>query len=375
MGGAFFYAFAIVQIPLGLLLDRVGAKGTMVFLNLIGVLGALIFSSAEGPYGAFLGRALLGIGMAANLMGSLKLFTHWFDLRRFATFSGLLISLGTLGSLAATSPLALLVRALGWRQAFLALATLHALLILSLVLMVRETPSRKASAGRRSSAEAEERSGSLLSLKTLFRDRNYWAISWSIFLRYGAFASIQALWAGPFLMTCLGLSPIPAGNVLLMLSLGLILGAPVGGLVSDRLLRSRKRALVLAMGGSAASILVWGLWPSRGSLYLLGGVLFINGFFNAFNQISYAHIRELMPSHMSGTAMAGINVFTMSGAGVFIHALGEVIALAEPVFQDPCGVYRLAFVICAGAVTASLLLYTLTRDAEVPGSRTKLPAP
>ncbi|MCF8062268.1 MAG: MFS transporter, partial [Deltaproteobacteria bacterium] len=323
VGGAFFYAFALVQLPLGLLLDRAGAKRTMIILNLTGMLGAFLFSIADGLATAVLGRILIGVGMASNLMGSLKLFTHWFDLRRFATLSGLLVSLGTLGTLAATSPLVFLSQALGWRSAFQCLAAFHGLLVLALALLVHESPSgRPAGALDAADIATSRKTPSPHPLGTLFRSGSYWAISWSIFLRYGALASIQALWAGPFLMVCLGFSQVRAGNILLMLSVGFILGAPAGGFVSDRILRSRRKAVSLAMACSAAAILALSRWPVHAAPLLLGTLLFINGFFNSFNQISYAHIRELMPPDMSGTAMTGINVFTMAGAGVFVHGLG-----------------------------------------------------
>jgi predicted MFS family arabinose efflux permease len=366
VGGAFFYAFALVQLPLGLLLDRAGAKRTMILLNLTGMLGALLFSTSCGLWTAVLGRTLIGVGMAANLMGSLKLFTHWFDLRRFATLSGLLVSMGTLGTLGATSPLVFLSQALGWRSAFQCLAAFHGLLVLALALLVREAPP--AGQGRGADSEgvsAHPEPGASNALGILFRNPNYWAISWSIFLRYGAFASIQALWAGPFLMTCLGFSQVRAGNILLMLSVGFILGAPAGGLVSDRLLRSRRNAVSLAMACSAAAILVLSRWPVHAAPVFLGALLFVNGFFNGFNQISYAHIRELMPPSMSGTAMTGINVFTMAGAGLFVHGLGEIISRLENGGGGECGLVRLVFVICFAAVASSALLYRFTRDAPV----------
>ena len=366
VGGAFFYAFALVQLPLGLLLDRAGAKRSMVLLNLTGMLGALLFSVSGGLWTAVLGRTLIGVGMAANLMGSLKLFTHWFDLRRFATLSGLLVSLGTLGTLGATSPLVFLSQTLGWRSAFQCLAAFHGLLVLALALLVREAPP--AGQGRAvdsGAVAAPPEPGPFRALRILFRNPNYWAISWSIFLRYGAFASIQALWAGPFLMSCLGFSQVRAGNILLMLSVGFILGAPAGGLISDRLLRSRRNAVSLAMACSAAAILVLSRWPVHAAPLLLGTLLFFNGFFNGFNQISFAHIRELMPPAMSGTAMTGINVFTMAGAGLFVHGLGEIISGLDHGGAGECGLIRLVFVICFAAVAASALLYRFTRDAPL----------
>jgi MFS family permease len=165
-------------------------------------------------------------------------------------------------------------------------------------------------------------------------------------------------------MTCLGFSQVRAGNILLMLSLGFILGAPAGGWVSDRVLRSRRTAVSLAMACSAAAIFVLSRWPVNAAPLLLGALLFFNGFFNSFNQISFAHIRELMPPSMSGTAMTGINVFTMAGAGLFVHGLGEVISHLENTGDGECGLYRLVLVICFAAVGASALLYGFTRDVH-----------
>jgi sugar phosphate permease len=165
-------------------------------------------------------------------------------------------------------------------------------------------------------------------------------------------------------MTCLGFSQVRVGNFLLMLSLGFIMGSTAGGWVSDRVLRSRRKAVSLAMACSAAAILTLSRWPSHAAPLLLGTLLFVNGFFNGFNQISYAHIRELMPPSMSGTAMTGINVFTMAGAGLFVHGLGEVISQIERPVEGECGLYRLILLICFAAVAASALLYGFTRDAR-----------
>lgn len=361
IGAVFFYSFALVQFPIGLLLDRVGGKKTMIWLNLVGVAGALVFAASTGFSGALLGRALLGVGMAANFMGTLKLFSQWFRVDRFATLTGAVTSMGMLGSLLAATPLALLAQALTWRGSFLALAGVNLALIAALSFLVTERPAQ--AEGGPAPAPPEPPPSIREAFATLFGSWSYWAISLSIFVRYGAFASIQALWAGPFLMTYLGLGPVAAGNVILMLSVGFVTGAPLGGLLSDRVLKSRKRSVMagLLMGGSAAFVLSQ---FTEGRVILLGLVFFVMGFFNSFGQTSYAHIRELMPSRMSGMAMSGINFFTMMGGGLFIHALGFVIGGVER--TSPGAGYQTAFLICSMALFSGLLLYSTTRDAR-PG--------
>ncbi|MCP4667575.1 MAG: MFS transporter [Deltaproteobacteria bacterium] len=364
LGAAFFYAFALIQLPLGPILDRIGAKTTMIFLNLIGVLGTLVFASAQGLTGGVMGRALLGVGMAANLMGTLKLLTHWFSPRKFASLTGLALSLGTLGSLAATTPLALLVEALGWRGSFFALASLNLFLTICLFFFVQDRPSDR-QVDVEASPDATASFPLAASIKRLFSSWSFWAISFSIFFRYGAFASIQALWAGPFLIQYLGLSPVTAGNLLLIISIAFIIGSPTGGMLSDRVFRTRKWIVFIASLITSAAVFALSRWQGTSFLPLLGTLFFILGFFASFNPISYAHIKELMPEEMSGTAMTGINFFTMIGAGIFIHGLGGVI---KQVGGDAAGggeAYGAAFLICSVALFMSAGLYFTTRDSRI----------
>jgi len=355
LGSAFFYAFALIQLPLGLLLDRAGARITMVALNILGILGAVILANGDNVVDGVIGRILMGLGMAANFMGPLKLLTHWFSLKKFATVSGLLVSIGSLGSIAATSPLAFLVEELGWRDTFRSLAGVHFLLIVCFLLVVRDKPDTAVS-------EKTFQPSPLISIKRLFSNWNYWAISFSTFLRYGSFAAIQTLWAGPFLMGYLNIPQLAAGNLILMFGLGYIIGAPTGGLLSDRVLKSRKKAVMYGVLCSATATIVLLLWQDNSLLLWLGAVLFAMGFFNSFGQVSYAHIRDIMPDEMAGTALSGINFFTMMGGGLFIHGFGSVMESVSPHLTDAGDAYRIMFLLCVIALVVSVVLYATTRD-------------
>jgi nitrate/nitrite transporter NarK len=355
LGSAFFYAFALIQLPLGLLLDRAGARITMVALNILGILGAVILANGDNVVDGVIGRILMGLGMAANFMGPLKLLTHWFSLKKFATVSGLMVSIGSLGSMAATSPLAFLVEELGWRDTFRSLAGFHFLLIVCFLLVVRDKPDIAVQ-------EKTFQPSPLVSIKRLFSNWNYWAISFSTFLRYGSFAAIQTLWAGPFLMGYLNIPQLAAGNLILMLGLGYIIGAPTGGLLSDRILKSRKKAVMYGVLCSATATVALLLWQDDSLLLWLGAVLFAMGFFNSFGQVSYAHIRDIMPDEMAGTALSGINFFTMMGGGLFIHGFGSVMERVSPHLTDTGDAYRIIFLLCVIALVASVVLYATTRD-------------
>ncbi len=362
LGAAFFYVFAAVQFPLGPVLDKLGPRLTMTTLNLVAAMGAIIFARAESLAGGLLGRSLLGLGMASNLMGPLKLFTTWFDPRKFATLSGLLLSVGTLGSLAATSPLALLVEQFGWRGAFYTLAVVNIILTLLLILVVRDTPSSKENSGPPVNALTPV--PGLRALKILFTNWNYWAISITAFIRYGAYVSIQALWAGPFLIEYLHLPSVKAGNLLLMLSIGYIFGSPFGGLLADRILQSPKKTVIL--GSLVATILtIWlSQWESSTRLIVLALIFLGLGFFTSFGQVVYAHIKNLMPEDMSASAMTAVNFFTMMGGGVFMHAVGKVMEHVGAQGTSAGHGYEISFLICASAFFFSTLLYFTTKDSR-----------
>jgi MFS family permease len=98
LSAAFFYAFAVTQVPLGLALDSIGARSVMTVLSVVGILGAVLFALAQTAGQAVWGRILLGIGMSGNLMGLLVLMAAWFPAERFATLLGLFVGIGSVGA-------------------------------------------------------------------------------------------------------------------------------------------------------------------------------------------------------------------------------------------------------------------------------------
>jgi MFS family permease len=361
LSAAFFYGFAATQIPLALVLDRLGARRAMAALSLLGAGGALVFATARTPGAALLGEVLLGVGMAANLVGSMKLVGHWFQRGEFATVVGAFVALGTFGNILGTTPLALLVRAVGWRGSLALAAAVTAVCVLAFVAAVRERPPGAASAGTAAAAVPVA-----AGLRRLLGTRDYWLISFGAFCRYGAYSSLQALWVGPFLVEVVRLSPVRAANVMLLLNLSFVAGAPLGGWLSDRVLRSRKIPVLLALGGISAAVLALALLADAPAVLPVAGTLVFLGVIAGFGQLVYPHIRDLLPGEMAGMAMAGVNFFNMLGAAAFVHGAGWILERRAGAvgIRGPAG-YRAAFLVVAGVVALAFLLYGLTRDARV----------
>jgi sugar phosphate permease len=362
MSAAFFYAFAVMQIPISISLDRLGARRLMTLLTLVGVAGAFIFASAHSLAAGILGRALLGAGMACNLMGTFKLLTVWFGPRSFATLSGLVFGIGTIGNMTATTPLVILVDFMGWRLTYCLIAIVTLLIALALYVVVRDQPDHGSAPPSKSFSFDGLRQG-LADLGRLLRIRDYWIIALGTFARYGVVASFQTLWAGPYLMEVMGLSPVTAGNLIFLMNVGLILGSPAWGALSDRVFRTRKWLVFGALailGGITFTIS--GLSPGAG-LGLLAALFFCFGFFGAPGALIYAHIKDLMPLEMAGTSMTGLNFFTMIGPAVFLQGLGSLMQHLYPDASRSQDAFSAALMLCTGCLTCVSALYLLTREA------------
>ena len=356
LSAGFFYAFSLTQIPISIFLDKIGAKRLMIGLSFVGMAGAVLFSLAQGLGMGLAGRLLLGVGMACNLMGPLKLLTEWFPPSGFATVSGLLYAIGTLGNIVAATPLVLLVEQLGWRLSFQAIIALHLLLTLALFWVVQDRPRGK------STPPLPTRTGSPLgNLAVLMRSKDYWIISAGTFVRYGTHAALQTLWAGPLLMEALRFSPVQAGNILMAMNIGLIVGGPMWGAVSDRVFKTPK--WVVAGGLLVLALITFGLrsLPPGTSVFVAGAFFLAFGIASASGMHVYAHIKALVPKNMAGAAMSGTNFFTMMGPAVFLQGLGIVMQGLYPDASRGPEAFGTALLICVVCQAGIGVLYLFTR--------------
>ena len=191
ISSAFFYAFALMQIPVGIYLDSVGPRAIMTCLSLLAAAGAVIFACSHSAGNLIIGRVLLGAGMACNLMGPLKLMTAWFSPYRFAILSTVFFSIGSLGNIAAASPLVWMTNLLGWRAAFYLAAAVNLLIVLLFYIVVRDNPPNERERPSMS-ASSFGLEPAWRGIRQLLTDKDYWLISAGTFCRYGIYAAVQA---------------------------------------------------------------------------------------------------------------------------------------------------------------------------------------
>jgi MFS family permease len=364
LGGAFFYSFALLQIPMGPMLDRIGPRIVITSFSMIGALGAFVFAYGNSFLVVLLGRILIGVGMASALMGSMKVFLLRFPPEKFVTLIGIIQAVGTFGNIFAASPLAFLTSTIGWRMTFVMAGVVTALLALLAFLILGE--EKRDSKGLASSPSPQPEIGILQSFRLILGSLTFWQIGAVAFFRYGTFVSLQGLWLGPYLIEIRGHSPVETGNLIILLAVGIIVGGPIAGWLSDRTFHSRKG---VALGG--LSLYCLSLLPLTGvvkvpSPFWVALIFFFIGFFSSFGMVIYAHAKELFPIAISGTVMAAVNFFTMAGPALFMPALGKIIeSFHREGHSYPAEAYHLSFLVCFLGMAISLVFYAFSKKEKI----------
>jgi MFS family permease len=335
MTGALFGAYAAAQFPVGLALDRWGPRWVAGALMAVGAVGAVLFASGHSLVSLTAARVLMGVGLGSVLLAGLKAFSLWYPPSRFATMSGLYFATGSLGALAAATPLALLQDALGWRSVFW-LSSLVVLLVGGL--LVRRTP-RVERAGRATAAppppldrHARGDVARLMLLGATFT---------------GPILAFQTLWAGPLLFDVFGYDAVRTGNLLLLLSLGVTVGYALSGTLSDRF-GLYATSVVAALTFVAAQLLM-----ALQVEALLPFVFPLFGIAGGHCVVVLPNARRRLGAERSGRATGAVNAANIFGAFALQWGIGIVVGASA----EPATGYRAALLVTAALTFASTLAY------------------
>jgi predicted MFS family arabinose efflux permease len=362
LASIFFYVFAFAQFPLGPALDSIGPRTVISTLSAAGALGSLIFALAPSFSVCLFGRALLGLGMSCMFMGTLMVVALWYPPRLFATLAGMVSALGNTGALTAAVPLALMAESVGWRVSFLIFAAINSFLALSIWLVVRDHPISEEN-GR---PPFREKYAAREAYRRILSTPSFWGIAALNFFTTGSFFSIQSLWAGTFLMDVFGLKPREAGWLISCLTAGFIIGSLLTGKISDRWGISRKRQALITLGLYLIPLLLLSTVVRQGREFLLYPVYFSTGLFASGLVLPLAHLKELFPQQIIGTALTLSNFFAVMGIAVLQYLMGWLIE-RYPASGGayPPEAYRDAFFLLAAGIAVVLILYSRTREKGI----------
>lgn len=328
LASAYFYPYALVQVPVGVLSDSWGPKKTIVLFSLVAALGAIGFGLAPYFGLAVAARSFVGLGLGAVFVSSMKIFGLWFRGAQLARVAGMLMAVGGIGWFSATTPLAILSDMFGWRSAVVIVGVLSIAVIFLIWRFVEDSPEKK---GLPPVLEADEtpfpgRRSVSKDLGVILRNRYFWSIAIWFVMRGGALFGFFGLWAGPFLTDVYGFSKGTAGNILSMIAFAMIFVSPVVGHLSDKTLKSRKKILVWS---SALNILCFAcalyFFDRLGVVALYVLFFFMGITISSVGTVAIVTVKELFPGEIAGTSMGAVNIFPFIGAIIFQPVMGYVL--------------------------------------------------
>jgi len=303
---------------------------------------------------------LMGAGFGCMLIGSMVVISRWFAPDRFSTLTAMVLSIGLLGNLAATTPLAWASEAVGWRTVFGAAVVFVALATVAVGLVVRDAPAGHPFLARTPEPPREMLRG----LMEVLRDPRLRPILALNFCNYACTFTVQGLWGGPFLREVHGLSPIEAGNVLLVAVIAYQLGMLTFGPL-DRRLDSRK---LIAIGGTMViiSILATLALASHPPIWVAVGAFLGIGFFSASSTMVMTHGRGIFPDRLIGRGMATINTTVMLGVACMQSLSGSIVGAFEPMADGARSetAYRALFGVLTVVLMIAVAIYSRSRDIK-----------
>ena len=366
-GSSYFVAYAVGCVPFGYVVDRFGARKTLLISVLLSALGTVLFASSSSLAPLALGRAVTGFGMSAVAVAAMKIFATWFRKDQFATCSGILLAVGNMGALLSTAPLMLMVSAMGWRDAFWVIGLYTLAVSFVSFAVIRDKPSDLHYSIDQT--QFETTSGGTVSipqaLKSIFLSKNFYLVSIFVCIYYGTFMGLASLWLGPYLGTVYGLQKSTVSNVLMMFPLGMIIGCPLSGSLSDRIVKSSRRVLLYGGIFHLASYILFILFTDSIPVAFLFALMFYYGITGGFFIMAMPCLKDIMPPDRFGTATGAINAIMSLGGGFYQFFLGVLLSTLERIGYSTTASYRAVFIFAAGNVLAGIVLFSFFRKGRV----------
>lgn len=306
-----------MQIPAGLMLDRLGARKLLTLMVFISACGVIIFGLTHHFALAGVARFLIGFGSAFSFISALFLVSRWFSHKHFAFIAGLIQLGGCLGSIFGLEPLALAINHFGWRESMVVIGIVTFAFSIIFWLVIRDGKADK------HDPLTVEIKSEWQRLKIALRNTQVWWVSLCGFLSWIPVATIGALWGTIYLMKVYGINNAHAGKICSLFWMGLGFGSPFIGWFSNFVQKRITPLLIcFAVGLLAASILIEAVsFP----MWIMGIAFFLLGLSASVQSYSFCLIKEAVPVNVFCTASGINNMAAILGGAIAQVLVGFIL--------------------------------------------------
>jgi predicted MFS family arabinose efflux permease len=307
---AYLIAFAAMQLPLGVYLDKYGSRRVESVLLIIAALGCIVFATAHSFAGLMLGRALIGMGVSACLMAAFTSFRQWYDPALMSRLAAWMLVVGTSGALVASVPVRMLADASSWRSVFVIAAIAFVCVSAALWFLFPKQVAVLAKQGEKP-----------MGYKAIFSRQAIMATAPIAFMGQGGFIALQTLWATPWLMQVLGQNAQQAARTLLIMNAVLVGVYILIGTFGSKLTLKTERWFILgSLSTSASALLLMTLWHGPNSWVMLP----IMAAASTGCMMMQARVSVSLPKAISGRGNVALNLVIFLGGFIFQGGIGWV---------------------------------------------------
>lgn len=355
---AYFFAFGAFQIPLGMLLDRYGPRRVEALLMLFAAAGTAVFALGHGIGALAFGRGLIGLGVSACLMASLKHFSQWYPIERQSALTGAIMASGGLGAISASVPLEALLPVLGWRGVFLAITAVIVVVAGVIFLVVPD----RADASPTTSLAHQWRG-----VAHVFASRDFWRFAPLMALFPGGFMAVVGLWVVPWFIEVDGLSRDAAAFGLFVISGTQLASYFAIAVFSTQLIRRgfRPARLIGSALGVAWLALIAVIAGAQPALPLW----VIYSFCSATATLLYAALGAYFSSTLFGRVSTALNLLAFTGAFSLQWGLGILVDRFADAGWSRVAAFRGAFGVLAGLQLAAWVWFVWPRRSAPAAAR------
>jgi MFS family permease len=314
LSGIYFYSYAALQLPCGMLMDFFGPKRILFIATAICALSTIAFGTTEHFLMACIARLMIGFGSAFAAVGTMKLASNWFKAEHFPVLTGMMVTLGMLGGICGETPQALLVDSIGWRLTMSYMGLVGIILATVIFFVVKDAPSEQKTA-KKLNSDLNIKQG----LMEILKNKQLWIVALYGGLIYTCTPVFCGLWGVPFLMLKLGINKPSAANAISLVFVGWAIASPLWGIYTNYIGR-RKPSLYLSAIGSFLTLMIVIYCPiSNASIDVL---LCMFGIFSAAFLPAFSIARDICEGPYVATGLSFMNMMNMIGIALVQPLVG-----------------------------------------------------
>lgn len=361
IASVYFYSYALMQIPIGMMADRFGPHRPLAAATLLSCCAGAMFTFTSTPAEAIGVRIILGAATGFSFVSCLKLVDNWFPPEKFATMVGLTNIIGMSGAVMGEAPLTEAVTRFGWENTLLGIAAFGAIIFVLILMLIKDRPEN----GQQTTTVTEEPPATIPVLLTILKTPSAWLNAGYAATINMVYTGFGALWGTVFISRLYNISTTDAAFMVSMIFVGAIPGSFFFGWFSDRIGKRGIPMIIAATGGLLCMAAV--VYVPKIPYSAMFGLMLLLGFCCAGNVVAYAFGNDISPKGADGISLGFVNTFLIGGSALAQPLIGWLLQHGGSSIKDLSIIefrYSLSVLVIAKAfaLAAALVIHKLRPD-------------